>query len=182
MNFSEWSLSILWLVATVQGFVIAVVLYRSLMKGVSQALQVGARMPDLRLTNGQGDVVSLRALLEKPTMICVVTKGCPVCERMIPQLDALAATHPSLPIVLVAANTPTEASELRAQTGTRLPMFSASLISINRKLNITRFPYVVWVGDNGVVEQQGVLNRNTSRFWFEEFPVQVSKGLRVTHG
>jgi hypothetical protein len=182
MTFTEWTLTVLWLVVLVQGFVMATILYRSSQARASGALQTGTRLPALQLTSQGGTPASLRDLTASPTMVCIVTKGCPMCERMIPELGALAKAQPSLSIVLVAGNTPQEAEELKAQTRTELPMYSASMHVVLRRLNIHAVPYVFWVGDNGVIQHQGALNKKTRNFWLEELPRQFQVGSRTAHG
>lgn len=65
------------------------------------ALEQGARLPDLSLSNPEGSSVALHRYLGKPLVINIWASWCPPCRREMPVLEAAQQANPDVTFLFI---------------------------------------------------------------------------------
>jgi methylamine dehydrogenase accessory protein MauD len=115
---------------------------------------LGAVVEPLDLMDSRARPVTVAARGEAQ-LLMFVSPGCPMCDAVLPAVDAVSRGDELAPYIL-SDSTPDEAEALTSRLRLGAPVLAA--LDLARELEIPGTPYVVVLDAGGVVRAKGTVN------------------------
>jgi len=119
---------------------------------------VGSPAPAFTLPALDGTVVTIGAAAPQRTMLFFLSPTCPVCKKLLPVLKSIQrAEGAQLRIVLASDGEAAAHEQFRVRAG--LLAFAYVLSAeLGMRFHISKLPYAVLIGANGVIRAKGLVN------------------------
>ena len=95
---------------------------------ISRGLEVGAKAPDFKLKNTQGQVVSLNNILNNihnnELLIVFSSTTCPACQKFWPILNKFAQTHPEVNVLMISRGSDDENKKMVIENNFDFPIIA----------------------------------------------------------
>jgi methylamine dehydrogenase accessory protein MauD len=132
---------------------------------INQALETGSTAPRVEVQDlNTGNTLLIGAESERSQLVFFLSPGCPVCKTLLPMLKSIKAAESDwLDIVLASDGSLEEHQEFILQQDLSREVYVSSE-TLGKKYGISKLPYAVLIGRDGVIASLGLVN---SREHFE---------------
>lgn len=162
----------LWVVLFVQGSVLLYVLARiHQLPGMLSGLLPGSRIPNIQVESPSGERIQVRELMHGPTLLCLVTRGCPYCELVAPHLDTFRRSNPEFSLIIIAGGDSASARAFADKTSISTPVYSADISLFKKNFQVENLPFSFLTNSNGIVLRRGALSKETLLSWLVDTPL-----------
>lgn len=112
--------------------------------------KAGDALPDFELTRADGSVASRKTLLGKPTLLNFMFADCAPCVKEVPELNALAASHPELNVAAVTFDSQERAKKFAEEHQFAWPMLVRGSQFLST-LGVKAYPSFALVSADGTI-------------------------------
>jgi methylamine dehydrogenase accessory protein MauD len=132
---------------------------------INQALETGSVAPRVEVQDlNSGNTLQVGAESERSQLLFFLSPGCPVCKTLLPMLKSIKEAESAwLDVVLASDGSLEEHREFIQQQKLSTEVYVSSE-SLGKQYGISKLPYAVLIGRDGVIASLGLVN---SREHFE---------------